>query len=277
MLPGAVPSHRRAVDLDPRSTICRVCAAVALVAAGREEEAASQFEWLERQPADDHLAAVAVRLRRGLAGDRAAVLSSPTAAERAMAESDEYWSYLMAGAYALVGEVDQALSWLEHAVTVRGWVDYVYFTRHDRFLESLHPARRFQDLMTSAREQYARFTDDGALPDTAHVVHLPYFGRCTRSQRHADRHLERELAQSPPGEGLLVARAGAADVLLMQETKLADADAPVAEFRDAGYELAHHGEGQWNGVAIASPRRDRRRGDQLRRAAPPGADPRCRR
>jgi len=42
------------------------------------------------------------------------------------------------------------------------------------------------------------------------------------------------------------------DVLLMQETKLADAHAPVAAFRDAGYELAHHGEGRWNGVAIAS-------------------------
>ena len=42
------------------------------------------------------------------------------------------------------------------------------------------------------------------------------------------------------------------DVLLMQETKLANADAPVEPFRQAGYELAHHGEGRWNGVAIAS-------------------------
>ncbi|HTP57926.1 MAG TPA: exodeoxyribonuclease III, partial [Spirochaetia bacterium] len=42
------------------------------------------------------------------------------------------------------------------------------------------------------------------------------------------------------------------DVLLMQETKLADAEAPAAAFRDAGYELVHHGQGQWNGVAIAS-------------------------
>jgi exodeoxyribonuclease III len=44
------------------------------------------------------------------------------------------------------------------------------------------------------------------------------------------------------------------DVLMMQETKLHDADAPAAEFRDLGYELAHHGEGRWNGVAIASRR-----------------------
>jgi exodeoxyribonuclease-3 len=34
------------------------------------------------------------------------------------------------------------------------------------------------------------------------------------------------------------------DVLLMQETKLADADAPVETFNQAGYELAHHGEGR---------------------------------
>jgi exodeoxyribonuclease-3 len=42
------------------------------------------------------------------------------------------------------------------------------------------------------------------------------------------------------------------DVLLMQETKLADADAPGDAFHRAGYELVHHGEGRWNGVAIAS-------------------------
>lgn len=42
------------------------------------------------------------------------------------------------------------------------------------------------------------------------------------------------------------------DVLLIQETKLADDAAPHAAFQGAGYELAHHGQGRWNGVAIAS-------------------------
>jgi exodeoxyribonuclease-3 len=41
------------------------------------------------------------------------------------------------------------------------------------------------------------------------------------------------------------------DVLLMQETKLTDADAPVMPFSMAGYDLVHHGEGRWNGVAMA--------------------------
>jgi exodeoxyribonuclease III len=43
----------------------------------------------------------------------------------------------------------------------------------------------------------------------------------------------------------------APDVLLMQETKLSDADAPYMRFQIAGYQLVHHGEGRWNGVAIA--------------------------
>jgi exodeoxyribonuclease-3 len=42
------------------------------------------------------------------------------------------------------------------------------------------------------------------------------------------------------------------DVLLLQETKLADTDVPADVFGRAGYALAHHGEGRWNGVAIAS-------------------------
>jgi exodeoxyribonuclease-3 len=42
------------------------------------------------------------------------------------------------------------------------------------------------------------------------------------------------------------------DVLLIQETKLSDADAPVMPLRMLGYDMVHHGEGRWNGVAILS-------------------------
>jgi exodeoxyribonuclease-3 len=52
--------------------------------------------------------------------------------------------------------------------------------------------------------------------------------------------VERWLARAAP------------DVLLMQETKLTDADAPVMAFGMAGYQLVHHGEGRWNGVAVAA-------------------------
>ena len=42
------------------------------------------------------------------------------------------------------------------------------------------------------------------------------------------------------------------DVVLMQETKCKPEQFPLAPFAAAGYEVASHGLGQWNGVAIAS-------------------------
>lgn len=42
------------------------------------------------------------------------------------------------------------------------------------------------------------------------------------------------------------------DVVCMQETKLADTAFPTMAFEALGYESAHHGQGQWNGVAILS-------------------------
>jgi exodeoxyribonuclease-3 len=42
------------------------------------------------------------------------------------------------------------------------------------------------------------------------------------------------------------------DVLLIQETKQNDEKFPFTALRALGYESAHHGQGQWNGVAILS-------------------------
>src|SRR5579875_2216647 len=47
-------------------------------------------------------------------------------------------------------------------------------------------------------------------------------------------------------------RYAAPDILCMQETKLADAAFPAMAFAALGYETAYHGNGRWNGVAIAS-------------------------
>jgi exodeoxyribonuclease-3 len=46
--------------------------------------------------------------------------------------------------------------------------------------------------------------------------------------------------------------ANAPDILLIQETKQNDAKFPFASLNELGYQAAHHGQGQWNGVAILS-------------------------
>lgn len=44
----------------------------------------------------------------------------------------------------------------------------------------------------------------------------------------------------------------APDVVCIQETKLADDAFPAVSFEAMGYQTAHYGQGQWNGVAILS-------------------------
>lgn len=47
-------------------------------------------------------------------------------------------------------------------------------------------------------------------------------------------------------------RRSGTDVLAIQETKCRDDQFPVLPFTEAGYEVAHHGLSQWNGVAVVS-------------------------
>ncbi|MEM7340699.1 MAG: exodeoxyribonuclease III [Actinomycetota bacterium] len=44
----------------------------------------------------------------------------------------------------------------------------------------------------------------------------------------------------------------APDVVCLQETKLSDGAFPALAFEALGYQTVHHGQGQWNGVAICS-------------------------
>jgi exodeoxyribonuclease-3 len=57
-------------------------------------------------------------------------------------------------------------------------------------------------------------------------------------------------ARWPRVEGWLLAKNP--DVLLVQETKQTDEKFPFAQLEALGYESAHYGQGQWNGVAVLS-------------------------
>ena len=91
-----------------------------------------------------------------------------------------------------------------------------------------------------------------AIADTAAFDLERQRGRQVLGVLDADRDVERQLPQGPPGAVEKWLERAEPDVLLMQETKLSDADAPLMSFQMAGYELVHHGEGRWNGVAIAT-------------------------
>ncbi len=123
--------------------------------AGREDEAAL---WLER--AAKMNAGVqsdfAELLRRSLGRDEAGVRDLLDAANlREMAKTDEYFSFYLAICLNIIGETDEALSWIENAIdwglSAHQWYE------GSRFLEPLHDDPRFHNLMDKAREQQREF------------------------------------------------------------------------------------------------------------------------
>lgn len=94
-------------------------------------------------------------LRCALQGDRegGALCLSPRA--RLKLRTDKEWTWLVADGLALLGETEQALEWLEHAVST-GFVNYPLLSEHDPCLARLRADERFQKLMGRVRDEGQR-------------------------------------------------------------------------------------------------------------------------
>jgi len=74
-----------------------------------------------------------------------------------IAMTDEYYPTNIAAALVLVGENDEAIAWIERAISW-GFTNYRWLHDHNRFLEPLRGDPRFQALMEKAREKQEAFT-----------------------------------------------------------------------------------------------------------------------
>ena len=139
--PGALSMARKAIELDPVSTFARVNLGLALAAQNQLAEALVAFE--EAAAADPENARALEFLAAGYAR-----LGQHQAAEKAVARllalsNRKYVACEIAGAYASAGHSDQALTWMERAVTERSTC--IPWLRAGHFGGVLNPFRALQD------------------------------------------------------------------------------------------------------------------------------------
>jgi non-specific serine/threonine protein kinase len=70
--------------------------------------------------------------------------------------TDEYYPLFVANALACVNEFDEALSFVEMAIS-KGFTNYQFLSQHNRFLAPLRGNARFQQLMELARQKQEAF------------------------------------------------------------------------------------------------------------------------
>lgn len=74
----------------------------------------------------------------------------------AAARQNEVLPWLVGSGYAFLDEKEEALRWLEHAVS-RGFVNYPFLSRFDPFMQNLRGDERFEKLMERVRRIWEEF------------------------------------------------------------------------------------------------------------------------
>jgi TolB-like protein/Flp pilus assembly protein TadD len=89
-------------------------------------------------------------------GHRERTLASLTPELRECALGAELFSRELAHFLALVGENEQAISWIENANRL-GLINYPFLAEHDRLLDNIRSEPRFQRLLVRVKEQWIAF------------------------------------------------------------------------------------------------------------------------
>jgi len=97
-------------------------------------------------------------LKHSLQGQKSKALASITSGLIDYCQNDEQWSWMLAGNYALIGEKETALRWLETAVN-RGFVNYPFISKHDPFLRNVRGESRYRELLSRVKHEWEHFEE----------------------------------------------------------------------------------------------------------------------
>ncbi len=127
-----------------------------LVCAGRVGEAMEVLEPIEKIDAWDLYVQTSRLLRFALKGQKNRFEEVATSKFREAAKRDCVLSCMISGIYAMLGDREEALDWVETAVD-HGFINYPYLSQYDPSLAKLRDDPRFQKLMERVKYEWEHF------------------------------------------------------------------------------------------------------------------------
>lgn len=147
---------QRSVDIDPDNPTNRTMHAYMLAANQRGDEAITILEAVARDTPEMGWAKLASAMASALRGDRTGVLRIMTPELRAMAWWDDLFSWWAADCFALVGEREASIDFLERAVAL-GIINYPFLAQHEWCLSGVRNEARFRALIERVRRAWDVF------------------------------------------------------------------------------------------------------------------------
>jgi non-specific serine/threonine protein kinase len=153
---SALKSGRRAYELDPKNPAIRFCLAWSFAYNNLFEELNKMVDLMKRESPQTVFTTTLRCLQYALEGKKQEALETISSDYINLAKTDHIFSYHMASCYALIGEKDKALDWLETAVK-NGRIDYPFLNEIDPFLKNLRGESRFKELMERVKQEWESF------------------------------------------------------------------------------------------------------------------------
>jgi serine/threonine protein kinase/lipoprotein NlpI len=139
-------------EYEPNTAFPHFWYAWILAQMGKSDEACSLFERGAEVDPENVWAKLGMCIRHALRSQRDA-LKSLQKGLADIARWDMQYSLFLAESHALIGEIDEALSWLGNAAE-RGFINYPFIGEHDHLLENLRGEERFEKLLASVESEW---------------------------------------------------------------------------------------------------------------------------
>jgi non-specific serine/threonine protein kinase len=151
----ALEKEKKWHEMEPATAISRFWYGWTLAQNSRLAEAFSLFDSAAKDSPEDLWAQLGLCFKHALKGD-SETLKSLTRGLEAIAKWDLQYSWFLAECHALTGENEDALRWLENAVS-RGFINYPLISRLDPFLENIRNEVPFEKLLERVKHEWERF------------------------------------------------------------------------------------------------------------------------
>ncbi|MCK5368339.1 MAG: tetratricopeptide repeat protein, partial [Cyclobacteriaceae bacterium] len=146
----------RAHELEPENPLIRYWYAKCLAYDQRYEEAYQLFDIIEKDTNISLFANLGAFFKYALQGKKEAALKSVTEDLKSVVKEDEMYPIWMAESYALIGEKEEAIDWLECGINY-GFIHYLWLSEYNPFLENIRGESRFKKLMERVKKELENF------------------------------------------------------------------------------------------------------------------------
>ena len=152
----ALPSFDDAIRLDPTNAMLLWCRGQILALLRRTDDAIAQFRAIDEMHPGHFFSQLGAVMQAALGNDRAALDRAVTQELSQITELDPHYSWNFAQCYAVIGDSENALGWLEKAMQ-KGFINYPMISRWDPLLAPVRQTAEFDDLVDRVRERWENF------------------------------------------------------------------------------------------------------------------------